>query len=259
MQGSSQKSEERSDPRSHQALSLRSYRYGDEVVQEGGESTCFHVILSGQVQISKRGQFIRLLREQDVFGLESILFKKPLPYTAKVMAMSRIASYGPEALDHFIRENPRMTASILTSTVDQLLQTTNNLAQESGTFGIEDARVDFYSDGDVIVREGTPETDFFRLVSSQGGLRVTKAGKDISRIERPGEFFGEMAGLLNLPRVATITSVGESVVERYGFDDLDVIVRDYPEVALHIMRTLVVRLMNLTSKYADISGDENRI
>jgi CRP-like cAMP-binding protein len=259
MQNTSQKSDEKSDFRSHQALGLRSYRYGDEIVQEGTDSLCFYVILSGQVKISKRGQFIRLLREQDVFGLESILFKQSLPYTAKVMTMSRIASYGPEALDQFIRENPRMTASILTSTVDQLIQTTNNLVQEDGAFGLENARVDFYSDGDIIVREGTPETDFFRLVSSQGGLRVTKAGKDISRIEKPGEFFGEMAGLLNLPRVATITSIGESVVERYGFDDLDVIVRDYPEVALHIMRTLVIRLMNLTSKYADISGDENRI
>jgi CRP-like cAMP-binding protein len=258
MQGSSQKLDDRSDSRSSQAVSLRSYRYGDEVVQEGGESPCFYVILSGQVKISKRGQFIRLLKEQDVFGLESILFKKPLPYTAKVMTTSRIASYGPEALDHFIRENPRMTAGILTSTVEQLLQTTNNLAQDERTFGIEDARVDFYSDGDVIIREGTAETDFFRLVSSQGGLKVTKGGRDISRIQRPGEFFGEMAGLLNLPRVATITSIGNSVVERYGFDDLDVIVRDYPEVALHIMRTLVVRLMDLTSKYADIPVDENR-
>jgi CRP-like cAMP-binding protein len=259
MHGISQKIDEKSDSRPHQALVLHSYRYGDEIVQEGNESPCFYVILSGQVKISKRGKFIRLLRDQDVFGLESILFKQTLPYTAKVMTTSRIAAYGPEALDHFIRENPRMTASILTSTIDQLLQTTNNLAQEGGSFGLENARVDFYSDGDIIVQEGTPETDFFRLVSSQGGLKVTKAGKEISRIEKPGEFFGEMAGLLNLPRVATITSIGESVVERYGFDDLDVIVRDYPEVALYIMRTLVIRLMNLTSKYTDVLEHENNI
>jgi CRP-like cAMP-binding protein len=257
MYGSSHNNYDKSDSRPYDALDLRSYRHGDDIVQEGSESPCFYVILSGQIKISKGGQFIRLLKDQDVFGLESILFKQNLPYTAKAMTMSRIASYGPEALDHFIRENPRMTAGILTSTVDQLLQTTNNLAQEGGAFGFENARVDFYSDGDIIVLEGTPETDFFRLVSSQGGLRVTKAGKDISRIEKPGEFFGEMAGLLNLPRVATITSIGESVVERYGFDDLDMIVRDYPEVALHIMKTLVIRLMNLTSKYADVPGDEN--
>jgi CRP-like cAMP-binding protein len=259
MHGISHKSDEKSDSRLYQALGLHSYRYGDEVVQEGSESPCFFVILSGQVKISKRGKFIRLLRDQDVFGLESILFKQYLPYSAKVMTTSRIASYAPEALDHFVRENPRMTASILTSTVDQLLQTTENLVQDEGTFALENARVDYYSDGDIIVQEGAPETDFFRLVSSEGGLKVTKAGKEISRIEKPGEFFGEMAGLLNLPRVAAVTSIGKSVIERYGFNDLDVIVRDYPEVALHIMRTLVIRLMKLTSKYTDVSEHENNI
>ena len=241
--------DENSDARSSQAIELQFYRHGDEILKEGDESPCFYVILSGQVSISKQGKFIRLLREQDVFGLESLLLKQVVPYTARVMAPSRIASYGPDAFDQLVRENPRMTESILSSTVDQLLQTTENLAHEEGVFAIDDVCVDFYSDGDVIIREGMRENDFFRLVSTEGGLRVTKAGKEISRIERPGEFFGEMAGLLNLPRVATITSIGESVVERYGFDDLDVIIRDYPEVALQIMRTVVIRLMELTRKY----------
>ncbi len=112
--------------------------------------------------------------------------------------------------------------------------------------------MDFFSDGDVLVEEGAPDTDFFRLVSTQGGLKVTKAGREVSRIETPGEFFGEMAGLLKLPRQATVTSIGESVVERYGSDDLEVIVRDYPEVALQIMKNLVTRLMELSKKYSEV-------
>jgi CRP-like cAMP-binding protein len=247
------KPDERNSPRSPQALDLHSHRYGDEIVREGDESRCFYVILSGQVRISKRGKLIRFLEDQDVFGLEGILCKKAIPYTAKAMSKTRIASYGPEALDHFIRENPRMTESILNSTLQQLIQTSGNLAQDPGSFRLEEARVDFYQDGETIIHEGSPETDLFRLVSTQGGLRVIKGGKEVSRIDKPGEFFGEMAGLMSVPRQATVVSVGESLIERYGFEDFEVIIRDYPEVALEIMKTLVTRLVELTKKYTEVS------
>jgi CRP-like cAMP-binding protein len=239
--------------RSYQAPNLHNYDYGEEIVKEGDASSCFYVILSGKVRISKQGKFVRLVEDQDVFGLESILLKRAMPYTAKAVSRSRVAAYGPEALDHFLRENPRMTQSILTSTLEQLVQTTNHLVQEVAAFGLDEVPVEFYADGAIVVAEGTPETDLFRLVSTEGGLKVSKAGEEVARIEKPGEFFGEMAGLLNLPRQATIISIGESVVERYGFDDFEVLIRDYPEVALQIMKTLVNRLLDLTKKYTEIS------
>jgi CRP-like cAMP-binding protein len=245
------KTDDKNHSRLLRALDLHAYQHGDELVTEGRESACFFVILSGQVKITKRGKFVRLLGDQDVFGLESILFKRPIPYTAKVVTSSRIASYSPEALDHFFRDNPRMTQSILISSLQQLVQTTDNVVLEAGAFRLEEVRVDFFADGDRVVEEGSPGKDFFRLVSSQGGLKVTKAGKEISLIQVPGEFFGEMAGLLDLPRQATITSIGESVVERYDVDDLDMIIRDYPEIALQIMKTLVNRLLEISRKYTE--------
>jgi CRP-like cAMP-binding protein len=244
--------DENNPSRPYQALGLHNYGYGQEIVKEGEASSCFYVILSGKVKISKRGKLVRVVEDQDVFGLESILIDQPVPYTAKAMSRSRIASYGPEALDHFIRENPRMTQSILTSTLEQLVRTTDNLVQEAPAFGLDEVPVEFYSDGAVVVTEGAPETDLFRLVSTEGGLIVTTAGAEVARIEKPGEFFGEIAGLLNLPRQATVTSIGKSVVERYGFDDFEVIIRDYPEVALQIMKTLVTRMLELTRKYTKI-------
>lgn len=232
----------------HRALNIHTYRYGDEIIREGEESSRFFVILSGQIRISEQGKKIRMLEAQDVFGLESVVFRKPSQYTARALTKSRIAEYGPDALDHFIRETPRIVQTIMVSLLQQLLQTSQNFAESSEVFALEDIRVNFYSDGDVIIEEGSIGTDFYRLVSSQGGLRVTIGGKEISMIRRPGEFFGEMAGLLSLPRQATITSIGDSVVEEYNLDELDVIIRDYPEVALQMMRTLVSRLKDMNQK-----------
>ena len=41
-----------------------------------------------------------------------------------------------------------------------------------------------------------------------------------------------------------MTSVGESALETYSLSDMDIIIKDYPELALKIMRTLVDRLID---------------
>ena len=227
------------------AQEIRTYRQGEEILAEGEHMTSFFVLLSGQVRLYQKGRKLRLLEEQDVFGLESVVFNKASSYTARALTRSRVAAYGIDALDYFIRETPRMMQSVLVSTLQQLLQTSRYLVQEVESFSLEDVRVNFYSDGDIIIEEGSVGMDFFRLVSSQGGLKVTVQGKQVGRIERPGEFFGEMAGLLHLPRQATVVSMGDSVVEAYGIDDLDIIIKDYPEIALQMMRTLVGRLVDV--------------
>ena len=88
------------------------------------------------------------------------------------------------------------------------------------------------------MEEKTGGTDFYRLVSTQGGLRVTSDGKEVARIYKSGEFFG----LPGSHAGARISSIGQSVVEKYSTDDLDIIIRDYPETARQIMRTLIERL-----------------
>jgi hypothetical protein len=67
---------------------------------------------------------------------------------------------------------------------------------------------------------------------------VTEAGKEVTRICKPGEFFG----LPGSRTGARINSIGQSVVEQFSTDDLDIIIRDYPEAAGQIMRTLIERL-----------------
>ena len=225
-----------------QALEVKAYPYGGVIVREGDECAVFFVVLSGEVQISERGKNIRVLSAHDTFGLESIVFKKPSSYTVRAITDTRVASYAPEALDRFIRENPRMAQSILSSLLHQLRETTRTLADESGSIAIEGVRLNFYADGEKIIEEGSRGRTFFRLVASEGGLRVTSRGEEIARIRKPGDFFGEMACLLNVPHQSTVTSVGQSSVEAYEFADIDFIARDNPELVLRMLRGLVARL-----------------
>ena len=98
----------------------------------------------------------------------------------------------------------------------------------------------YYEDQDVIIHEGNKDTDFYRLV--QGALIEMKDGRKIGTIQEPGEFFGEMAALIDEPRITTIISRGRSVIERFPGDKLPEIVEKYPGISKNLLVTVAGRL-----------------
>ena len=100
--------------------------------------------------------------------------------------------------------------------------------------------IERYEDGDIIIHEGNQDIDFFKLV--QGSLTVSKQGKKIAEITEPGEYFGEMASILEEPRSASIISKGRAVVKRFPGDKLSEIIEKYPDVAKHLFGVIAQRL-----------------
>jgi CRP-like cAMP-binding protein len=144
-----------------------------------------------------------------------------------------------------------MSKRILRSVLQQLLQTTQKLAESDGEYSLDDVRVQFYQDGEVIIQEGMQGTDFYKLVSSDGGLRVSIRDEEIALIRKPGEFFGEMASLLNLTRQATVSSIGQSVVQVYSGDQLGMLIEEHPDVALRMVQDLASRLADISRKFME--------
>jgi CRP-like cAMP-binding protein len=227
-----------------QAQEIMLFQKGQAIMSEGAESPFFLVILSGQVVLSKGGKIIRTLDEQDIFGLENLLLKKPSYYSAYALQECRIAKYGPETLDHLIHESPRMVQNLLISILHQLTQTTFYLLDPPSPFQADEDRICFFKDNEVILDEASAGVGFYRLVSTEGGLSVTAGGKETARICKSGEFFG----FPTFNADTCIRSIGDSVVEKFGPDDLDVIIRDYPETARQIMSTLIERVSDTGKK-----------
>jgi ATP-binding cassette, subfamily B, bacterial len=75
--------------------------------------------------------------------------------------------------------------------------------------------------GTVVVREGEPGDRFYVLLS---GLAAVSQGSLGQRsVLRAGEFFGEVALTMNVPRTATVTAMTPCVVascDRACFDEL---------------------------------------
>ncbi|WP_035216800.1 type IV-A pilus assembly ATPase PilB [Desulfobulbus elongatus] len=100
--------------------------------------------------------------------------------------------------------------------------------------------VEEYEDGDVVIQEGNKDKDFFKLI--RGKVAVLRSGKKIAEITEPGEYFGEMAAILDEPRSASIISVGRCTIKRYPGNKLAELIEKYPDVSRHLFRTLVERL-----------------
>jgi type IV pilus assembly protein PilB len=100
--------------------------------------------------------------------------------------------------------------------------------------------IERYENGDVIIREGNTDVDFFKLV--QGALYVVKDGKKIAQIVQPGEYFGEMAAISGERRTASIISNGRSIIRRFPGEKLPELIEKYPEVARNLFELIVSRL-----------------
>jgi CRP-like cAMP-binding protein len=75
--------------------------------------------------------------------------------------------------------------------------------------------------GTVLVREGEPGERFYVVFA--GMLSVTQQTGPTRNILRPGDYFGEVALAMHVPRTATVAAVTPAVVascDRETFDEL---------------------------------------
>jgi len=125
------------------------------------------------------------------------------------------------------------------TSLDEVLKKTV-ITEESLPAYLVNPDLERYEDGDVIIRQGNTDIDFFQLI--QGALMVVKDGKKIAEITEPGEYFGEMSAISGVARSASILSKGRSAIKRYPGDKIMEIIEKHPQVAKHFFKTLVTRL-----------------
>jgi len=233
---------------------IREYRPKDLIVAEADPSDRFYVILKGEVEIFQNRKSIRILKEGDIFGLENFYLNRPYTTSAFSISDSRIATYPAKLIRDIIYNRPQLTERILQSVMTQLEQTTQIAEEYIPLENVVDIAELIFHDGDVIIEEGTFGCDIYQLIESEKGLLVTKGGKEVGRISRSGEYFGEISAILKQNRSATVRSLGRSVVKVYTGDNLEIILATYPQLAKVIIDTLAKRLIAANIMIADLSN-----
>lgn len=94
-------------------------------------------------------------------------------------------------------------------------------------------------EGRTLVREGRPGREFFILLD--GSVRVTRKGRKLSELG-PGDWFGEIALLSDVPRTATVTATSPIRVLVVTGRSFQRVVQKMPAIALKVLETLAQRV-----------------
>ncbi|MDE3026641.1 MAG: cyclic nucleotide-binding domain-containing protein [Acidobacteriota bacterium] len=77
--------------------------------------------------------------------------------------------------------------------------------------------------GTVIVREGEPGDRFYVVFS--GMLSVSQAGYGSRNVLRPGDYFGEVALAMDVPRTAMVAAITPAVIASCDRETFDALLR----------------------------------
>ncbi len=152
-----------------------------------------------------------------------------------------------------LRQDGLLKVSQGMTTLEQVLEKTV-LQKESMPHYLLNPDELVFGDGDVIIREGNTDTNFYKLI--QGSLGVYKNNTQIAEIYQLDTFFGEMSALVGGTRSATIKSQGKSIVKVFPGDKLMEVLEGYPDIAKAMLTTLVDRLSATNVRLSSFMHDK---
>ncbi|MCP3056937.1 cyclic nucleotide-binding domain-containing protein [Aurantimonas marianensis] len=100
-----------------------------------------------------------------------------------------------------------------------------------------------YRAGQVLVRQGQPGDAAYVLVEGEAEVSVeTASGDYVVATLGAGDVVGEISILCDSPRTATVTASTDVSALRVRKDSFLQLLRQFPEIAVEVMRTLAERL-----------------
>ena len=139
------------------------------------------------------------------------------------------------------------------------LKTTELLAQVPADYlaqlavQMREVRLD---SGSTLFREGEPGDDAYLVV--EGSLQLQHEGVPLV-VRGPGEFVGEFALIDEEPRSAAAVALGPALLLRWGRADFHTALRQSPEFALGIFRTLAGKLRQDVALQVETARELRRI
>jgi CRP/FNR family transcriptional regulator, cyclic AMP receptor protein len=116
---------------------------------------------------------------------------------------------------------------------------------------MEKAKVRRYRKNTLIIPKGAEGNALYIILS--GKVRVfscneAQSKEFILRIQEPGSCFGEIALLTNEPGLVSVSTLEDTVCAVLSKDDFFVWLGCYPDVAINLLSTLSLRIIQLTKK-----------
>ncbi|HKK33633.1 MAG TPA: cyclic nucleotide-binding domain-containing protein [Desulfomicrobiaceae bacterium] len=231
------------------------FQKGEEILVQNQVAEHLYILMDGTVSLWRNGKRLRELRARNVLGAEGIYNASgALPCTVRAETLCRATRFTANAMRERLLSVPRLAELLVSCLAVQLsnawLQIDQSLVSREQELHFA-GDIQTFEPGQTIIREGDTNTLIYRIISSDAGVEVIKGDTVLASLSDPGEFFGEMASLLKEPRTASVRSVGRTVLEVYPEEQLREILKDYPELSLRILTSLVRRLAETSQALSD--------
>ena len=116
-----------------------------------------------------------------------------------------------------------------------------------------------YAEGDVLFRQGDVGDAAFVIITGEAEVSIdTDKGPLVVARLRDHDFVGEIAILCDVPRTATVTARSKVEALRITKDLFFRMVKEFPEIAIEVMRELAQRVENTNTRLREIAAGRNR-
>lgn len=117
-----------------------------------------------------------------------------------------------------------------------------------------------FKDGEIVFRQGEPGTEMY--IIRDGNVRVVRdveTGRQEIATLTEGDFFGEMAIFDDLPRSATVQSMGDSTLQVVDRQTVKNGLKSHPEMAVYLLEMMSRRLRRVDEMLESFVNERGEI
>eukprot|EP00624_Nannochloropsis_granulata_P002567 evm.model.NODE_2292_length_18822_cov_22.697163.4 len=240
------------------AMSRVSKQPGDIVIRQGHKGTDFFILEKGHADVFVNDQKVSEYGPGACFGELALIYNAKR--AATITATSTCTLWSLD-LRTFRRVLATASSSQTMARIEFLRRVPllKHLANEQVSKLAGALTSQTYADGDTIIRQGERGNAFFLVKDGTVKCTQYKQDREVELLTLgTGDYFGEMALLLDEPRHANVTAVGHVEVLSLEKEDFAKLLGPVREVLSYQMRTRVLKSVPLLSRLSDADLDLNK-
>ncbi len=225
------------------------------IIRQGERGDRFYIIKRGHVEVTVRdergvSEVVNQLDRGDTFGELALLRDAPRNATCRATLPTEVLSLSRQDFDRLVKARFALREKVDRSIARTDLLRRMPLFAELDALQIQlmaaQLREETYEPGAIIIRQGEIGETFYVIESGRVQVSVAQDGEEKVVAERgPGEYVGEIALLLKVPRTATVRALTPTRVLALHKADFDRLVAEHLYVSRGLERETSRRMIDL--------------